>query len=77
MLPLRRPAGWMLSTARSVAVSRRSIVIGRDHGNFNTVLLMVPPPMLPIGGMPLPGAGAPPLGAQHLRLAQPGRNSKV
>ena len=41
MLPLRRPAGWMLSTARSVAVSRRTIVIGRDHGNFNTVLLMV------------------------------------
>ena len=43
MLPLRRASSNIaLRTVRSVAVSRRTIVIGRDHGNFNTVLLMVP-----------------------------------
>ena len=42
MLPLRRAPNIALRTVRSVAVSRRTIVIGRDHGNFNTVLLMVP-----------------------------------
>ena len=43
MLPLRRVSSNVaLRTARAVLVSRRTIVVGRDHGNFNSVLLMVP-----------------------------------
>ena len=43
MLALRRVSSNVaLRTARAVLVSRRTIVVGRDHGNFNWVFLMVP-----------------------------------
>ena len=43
MLALRRVSSNVaLRTARAVSVSRRTIVVGRDHGNFNWVFLMVP-----------------------------------
>jgi hypothetical protein len=42
MLPRRVSSNVALRTARAVLVSRRTIVVGRDHGNFNSVLLMVP-----------------------------------
>ena len=43
MLALRRVSSDVaLRTARAVLVSRRTIVVGRDHGNFNWVFLMVP-----------------------------------
>ena len=48
MLPLRRVSSNVaLRTARAILVSRRTIVVGRDHGNFNWVFLMVPQVRLP------------------------------
>ena len=41
MLALRRVSSNVaLRTARAVLVSRRTIVVGRDHGNFNWVFLL-------------------------------------
>ena len=56
MLAARLSSNVALRT-RAVLVSRRTIVVGRDHGNFNWVFLMVPqvPP--------------PPTSARHARCA--------